>query len=798
MNSIKQPLPAQPPLSPSSPKRDNPRFLSLRAKFSVFVSLVIMLMCSGLSVILIQQESDLLKKSLLNTGTILVTSINKVSTNRIIIQDIDYLETILEGALSAPEVVYAIVRDKEGQILVRKSKGILRNISQDLRDREHPLFPDDGLINTLFSQPHHRPYTQPLISVWNTVAPKIGKLAPRTNGTSAAELRKRHPETLYDFALPVYRKARRSATLDLLSSENLDESVQTLPVEPQIMGVIQVGLTTAYMQKDLNRTVWKTGVYTLAIIVAGIMLTLLLANRIITPLQRLAKAARQFSEGEPYVEVTSDALDEVGQLTRSINTMAKSLQERQDVISTHVDTITLQLNQLRTLHQTGTVITSTLEMKKLFTTVLQLLRDNLGFQRMVLVLKDPLNNKGILTEVSGIPEALAPQLKGFEFPIVPGTFDETLLIHGQPVLVPDMETLADQMNPDILGMCRQVGILSFVSVPLISHTEVLGFLGADKGQVRCTQEDLHLLMTIASHVAVAIDNARTYQDLEALAAGLEQRVRERTQDLQTANNRLQELDHLKSSFVSIVSHELRTPMTSIKGLIENMMDGLTGELTERQTFYLSRVKHNIERLTRMINDLLDLSRIESGHMELETATVNIGNIAREVVELLQPMAEEQSLTFTTKIIDPIPLIQGDRDKLIQIFTNLTNNALKFTPPSGTVTVEVQYQADGYIHVCITDTGGGIHPDEQQMIFERFYRSQSADPKNRGAGLGLAITKSLVELHGGTLGVESQVGEGSRFFFTLPTQTSMPETAKFDKSDSPQSGSTPPRHPAGEK
>jgi signal transduction histidine kinase len=452
--------------------------------------------------------------------------------------------------------------------------------------------------------------------------------------------------------------------------------------------------------------------------------------------------------------------------------MAKSLQQREKTISTHVDTITLQLNQLRTLYETGTVITSTLAIEKLFTTVLELLRDNLGFQRMVLVIKDPLKNKGILTEISGIPKELEPHIKGFEFSIVPGTFDETLLIHGQHVLVPDLESIVDQMNPDILGMCRQVGILSFVSVPLISHTEVLGYLGADKGQTRCTQEDLHLLTTIASHVAVAIDNARTYQDLETLAAGLEQRVQDRTQELQSANNRLQELDHLKSAFVSIVSHELRTPMTSIKGLIENMMDGLTGELTERQTFYLSRVRHNIERLTRMINDLLDLSRIEEGRMELETTTVNVGSIAREVFELLQPMAEEQSLTFVTNIIDPLPLIQGDRDKLIQIFTNLINNALKFTPPSGTVTVEVKHHTDGYIHVCVTDTGCGIPLDELQMVFERFYRTRSADPKNRGAGLGLAITKSLVELHGGKIGVESTLEQGSRFWFTLPVQSSM--------------------------
>jgi signal transduction histidine kinase len=747
--------------------------LSLRAKFSIFISLLIIVVCSGLSAVLIQQETGVMQEALMNTGTILVKTINKLSTNRLIIQDIDYLETMLDGTMSAPEVVYAIARDQEGRVLVGKSKGILQKGSQTLRNPELLLFPDDAITNTFFSQQHSTTYTQPLISVWDTVPPNIGKALPRTNGASSAKLRKGVHETIYDFALPVYRQTRRSTTLDLLSSENLDEPAQTPSAGPKIMGVIQVGLTTAYMQKDVNRTVWKTGSYTMAIIAVGIMLTLLLANHIITPLQRLAQAARRFSEGEPYREVSSDALDEVGQLTRSINTMALTLQQREEAISTYVDTITNQLNQLRTVHQTGTIITSTLDMHILYGTVLKLLRENLGFQRMVLVLRDGSKKKAVLTEVSGIPEDLERQLKGFEFAIVPETYDETLLIQGQPVFVPDVDAIVDQMNPDLLEFGRQVGLVSFVSAPLISHGRVLGYLGADKGQTRCTQEDLNLLMTIANHVAVAIDNARTYQDLEALATGLEQRIRERTKDLQSANERLQELDRLKSAFVSIVSHELRTPMTSIKGLIENMMDGLTGELTEHQNFYLSRVKHNIERLTRMINDLLDLSRIEAGHVELQTTNVNVGSIAREVVELLQPMAEEKSLTLATNIIDPIPLIQADRDKLIQIFTNLTNNAIKFTPSSGTVTVKVEYHTEGYIHACVTDTGCGIPLDEQETVFERFYRSQSAEHKDRGAGLGLAITKSLVELHEGTIGVESTLGEGSHFWFTLPVQSSKP-------------------------
>ena len=300
MNSIKKRPPAQPPPSSRNPWREEPRFLSLRTKFSLFISLLIMLVCSGLSAVLIQQEAEVMEQALMNTGTILVKTINKLSTNRLIIQDIDYLETMLDGAISAPEVVYAIARDQKGQVLVGKSKGILQKGSQIIRNPELLLFPDDTLTNTFFSQQHPTAYADPLISMWETVPRKLGKIQPRTNGTSAAKLRKRVPETLYDFALPVYRPERRSTTLDLLSSENLDEPAQTPSAGPKIMGIIQVGLTTAYMQKDLDRTVWKTGLYTLTIIAIGIMLTLLLAKQIITPLQRLAQSARRFTEGQPY------------------------------------------------------------------------------------------------------------------------------------------------------------------------------------------------------------------------------------------------------------------------------------------------------------------------------------------------------------------------------------------------------------------------------------------------------------------------------------------------------------------
>ncbi|MDR4484101.1 MAG: ATP-binding protein [Nitrospirales bacterium] len=742
-------------------------FLTLRAKFSLFVSLVIVLACSSLSGYLIQQEAEAMKGALLKTGIILVKTLNRVSVNRLIIQDTHYLETMLDGALSAPEVIYAIARDQNGHMLVGKSKGKLVNTTRLTRDETRPIFPDDSLTEGLLTSAPQPSTIEPLVTVLHTSPLKEGLLSDRSAERKGAEKFRIGSETIYDFALPVYRQDRRLSTIELLSAENLQDSLTVPPKPSAIIGIIQIGITTTYMQQSLNHTVWHIGLLTVGIILVGILLTILLANRIVTPLQHLAIASQKIAEGDLSVTVTADTQDEVGQLTTSIDRMARALQQREEAISHYVHTITKQVTQLSTLHQTGIVITSTLDVQKLFSTVLKLLRKNLGFQRMILVLQNPGGTKGMVSDVSGVPMELEKQIRHLEFPTNPGSIDETLLIHGRPVLAYDLEEIAHQVNPLLLPICRQMGVISFVCAPLLSHQRVLGYLGADRGSQRCTQEDLDLLLTIGNHVAVAIDNAQAYEEVEKLAQTLEERVKERTQDLQSANERLQELDKLKSSFVSIVSHELRTPMTSIKGLVENMLDGLVGNLNDRQSFYLERMKYNIERLTRMINDLLDLSRIEAGRMDLHRSAVNLASLTREVVETLQSMAQERSLTLEAHISTPIGFIQGDRDKLIQIFTNLINNALKFTESPGTVTVEVKERDDGMVQVCITDTGCGIPLGEQQTIFERFYRGQSSEMKNRGAGLGLAITKSLVELHGGSIWVESTPGEGSRFCVILP-------------------------------
>jgi len=234
--------------------------------------------------------------------------------------------------------------------------------------------------------------------------------------------------------------------------------------------------------------------------------------------------------------------------------------------------------------------------------------------------------------------------------------------------------------------------------------------------------------------------------------------------------RLKELDKMKSDFVSNVSHELRTPLTAIKGSVDNMLDGLTGPINEKQLRYLTRVKSNVDRLSRLINDTLDLSKIESGRTELKPAQLALDTLAREIAENLRPLANEKAIRI--EVLSPGPSVKAwaDRDKVTQVFMNLIGNALKFTPPQGRVTVAVRQNGDQWVQVSVSDTGPGIPLEEAAKIFHKFYQiAHGAKQKAKGTGLGLAISKALIEMHGGKIWVESELGKGSAFFFTLPAE-----------------------------
>lgn len=238
-------------------------------------------------------------------------------------------------------------------------------------------------------------------------------------------------------------------------------------------------------------------------------------------------------------------------------------------------------------------------------------------------------------------------------------------------------------------------------------------------------------------------------------------------ELQLANQRLTERDQVRTKFLSVVSHELRTPMAAIKGLVDNMLDGVMGQMTHRQVDYLKRIQANVTRLTRLIAQLLDWSRLEMGGVKLELTPVSPAELVRAVSENARSIASAKEIALLAQLEDNLPMIQADPDTLEQVLWNLIGNAIKFTPTHGQVTVECRTVPDIGILLTVSDTGYGMAPEDIPRVFEQFSGINSAIPSGKGAQLGLYITKGLLELHGGRIWVESEPGKGSRFFVQLP-------------------------------
>ena len=439
-----------------------------------------------------------------------------------------------------------------------------------------------------------------------------------------------------------------------------------------------------------------------------------------------------------------------------------------------------RIGQLTLLYETGMIVNSTLDRETLIDTALSTIKHNLQFDRVLLSFYDQDKKVSHDARLIGVPNEIAAFARSLNTPVTESSSIEgQLLLEGTPILIKDIRNVWDRLHPLSQQLASLTHAQSFIAVPLKIKNRVIGSLTVDRLQDNAlNEEDLNVLVTVANQLAIALEHAAAYRQIEEMNIGLEEKVQERTtalaqvnQELQQANRRLQELDLLKSAFVSVASHELRTPMTAIRAYVENMLDGVTGSLTEQQSHYLSRVKFNINRLTRMITDLLDLSRIEAGRVELQLESVPVAELLEDVVESLRSMTDKKSLTLEVLHCSSPPHIRADRDKVVQILTNLIGNAIKFTPSGGTIQVKTKAQESAFMYFSVSDTGCGIQPDELPRVFENFFRGESIQAEVRGAGLGLAIVKSLVELHGGLIGVESTPGIGSHFFFTIPLHQS---------------------------
>jgi signal transduction histidine kinase len=265
-------------------------------------------------------------------------------------------------------------------------------------------------------------------------------------------------------------------------------------------------------------------------------------------------------------------------------------------------------------------------------------------------------------------------------------------------------------------------------------------------------------------------NAQLYAEVQAYSHAMEEKVARRTVELEQANDRLRELDRLKSDFLSTVSHELRTPLTSIRSFSEILLRyGV--EDAEKRTKFVGIIHNEAERLTRMINDLLDLSKIEAGRLEPRPEPLELEPVFSRALDITHPIFTEKKVTVISTVEEGLPGVYADADQLHQVLTNLLSNSLNFSPECGVIRLSA-CKKDGFALISVADQGPGIPLDKLEQVFERFHQvrdSQKSRPL--GTGLGLTISREIVERMGGNIWVESELGAGAVFSFTVPLAVS---------------------------
>lgn len=304
-----------------------------------------------------------------------------------------------------------------------------------------------------------------------------------------------------------------------------------------------------------------------------------------------------------------------------------------------------------------------------------------------------------------------------------------------------------------------VGIKTSMVYPVVYHGKTQGVIifsmTKDENQVSDKEKDL--IRGFTDVVGIAVQNAKLYTSVQKISA-----------DLQYANEKLTELDKLKDEFVSLASHELRTPMTAIKGSLATILDGYAGEISKDTKDFLTAAYNENDRLIRLVNNLLNISRIEAGRFTLTLTNIDMHALITEVVKNLNSAATEKHITLQYTNTTSLPVIRADEDKIKEVLINLIGNAIKFTHIGGvTITTSVK---DGIVTVGVIDTGSGITPEDQQLLFKKFsqvgIKGDYAKPTG-GTGLGLYICKQIVEGHNGRIWLESTIGKGSIFYFSLP-------------------------------
>jgi signal transduction histidine kinase len=478
---------------------------------------------------------------------------------------------------------------------------------------------------------------------------------------------------------------------------------------------------------------------------------MVLVRRLVGPIEALRAGAARIGSGDLQQRISIRTGDELELLAHQFNEMASRLQDSHANLEAQVDVRTRELEQsvleLRALGEVGQAVNSTLDLENVLNTIVAKAVQLSSTAGGSIYVYDETRQVFDLRATYGVPEAPAEPC-AYKVNMA-DRYVGQLLVRHQPVQIPDILDEPASLTKDLMV---DSGSRALLIMPLLWQDGVAGLLTVrrhEPGEFSKTTVDL--LRTFAAQSVLAIQNARLFSALH-----------EKSLQVETGSRH-------KSQFVANMSHELRTPLNAILGYTELVLDGIYGDIPARMKSPMERVEVNGHRLLRLINDVLDLAKMEAGQLQLEMAEYSMMGVVQGALDALEPLARGKDLVLRGEIASGLPAGWGDERRLNQVLTNLVGNAIKFTD-AGEVSVRAT-MTDGALLVAVRDTGPGICEADQEKIFDEFHQADNSSVRRKGGtGLGLSIAKRIIELHGGSIWVTSAVGAGSTFSFRLPTAT----------------------------
>jgi signal transduction histidine kinase/HAMP domain-containing protein len=466
---------------------------------------------------------------------------------------------------------------------------------------------------------------------------------------------------------------------------------------------------------------------------------------LIEPVKKIETRLRQIASGDFAQQVAVANRDELGVLADNVNQTSEQLGRLYQEVQARTAELARSVGELEALGEVSKAVNSTLDLDTVLQTIVakavQLSETDAGTIYVFSSNRQQFRPRATYGMGDELIAAISNQAIGLNDP---GIGDAAS--RRAPVQVPDLSVRTPSPVQKVLLDAGYRGVLV---VPLLRPNKIVGALVVRRRKPgEFEQEVVHLMETFAAQSVLAIQNARLFREIE-----------EKGRELEAASRH-------KSQFLANMSHELRTPLNSVLGFTELLVDGIYGELPERARATVSRVQANGRHLLGLINDVLDLSKIEAGQLTMSIEDYSVGHVVRSVVAAVEPLARSKGISLAARVAENLPLGRGDERRLTQVLLNLAGNAVKFTERGA---VDIFADAiDGHFRIVVRDTGPGIAPENQVLIFEEFQQVDNSSTRQKGGtGLGLAISKRFIEMHGGTIGVESVPGSGSTFTITIP-------------------------------